>query len=40
MAAALQLRFIAFTVDVIDRRGPIIKMCRHLKPRKAKIRLY
>ena len=40
MAAAFKLRFMAFAVDVIDRRGPNNEMRRQLKPKKAKIRLY
>ena len=38
MVAAFQLRFIAFAVDVIDRRGPSNKMHSQLKPKKAKVR--
>ena len=31
MAPAFQLRFMAFTIDFIDRRGPSNKMRRQLK---------
>ena len=41
MAAAFQLHFMAFAVDVIDRRGPSNKMRRQLKPKMAsKVKLY
>ena len=40
MAAAYQLRFMAFAINVIDRRGPNNEMRRQLKPKKAKVRLY
>ena len=40
MAAAFQLRFMAFVVDVIDRRGSSNKMRRQLNPKKAKVRPY
>ena len=34
-----QLCFMALAVDVIDRRGPSIEMCRQLQSKKTKIRL-
>ena len=34
IAAAFQLRIIAFAVDVIDRCGPSNEMHRHLQPKK------
>ena len=37
MAAAFQLHFMAFAVDVIDGRGPSNKMLCQLKPKKAKV---
>ena len=40
MAPAFQLCFMAFAIDVIDRRGPSNEMRRQLKPKKAKVRLY
>ena len=40
MVAAFQLRFMAFAVDFIDRRGPSNKMRRQLQPKKTKARLY
>ena len=40
MAAAFQLRFVAFAIDVIDRRGPSNEMHHQLKPKKTKVRLY
>ena len=40
MVAAFHLCFMAFAVDVIDRRGPSNKMGSQLKPKKAKVRLY
>ena len=40
MAAAFQLHFIAFAIDFINRRGPSNEMCRQLKPKMAKVRLY
>ena len=39
MVAAFQLRFMAFAVDFIDRRGPSNEMRHQLKPKKAKVRL-
>ena len=38
MAAAFQLCFIAFPVNVIDRRDPSNEIRCQLKPKKAKIR--
>ena len=40
MAAAFQLRFIAFAVNFIDRYGPSNEMRHQLKPKKVKVRLY
>ena len=40
MAATFQLRFMAFALDDINRRGHSNKMRRQLKPKKAKVRLY
>ena len=40
MAAAFQLRFMAFAIDVIDGCGPSNEMRHQLKPKKAKVRLY
>ena len=40
MAAAFQLRLMAFAVDIINRRGPSNEMRRQLNPKKVKIRLY
>ena len=40
MASALQLRFMAFAIDVIDRRGPSNEMRHQLNPKKAKVRPY
>ena len=38
MAAAFQLRFMAFAVDVIDRSGSSNEMRHQLNPKKAKVR--
>ena len=40
IAVALQLRFTAHAIDVIDRRDPINEMRRQLQPKKTKVRLY
>ena len=38
MAAAFQLHFMAFAIDVIDRRGPSNEMRHQLNSKKAKVR--
>ena len=37
---AFYFHFIAFAINVIDRRGPSNEMQRQLQPKKTKVRLY
>ena len=40
IAAAFQFRFMALSIDVIDRLDPSNEMRRQLQPNKTKVRLY
>ena len=40
MAAAFQLRFMAFAINIIDRRGHSYEMRRQFNQKKAKVRSY
>ena len=40
ISAVFQFRFMAFAVDVNDRRGPSYEMRCQLQPKKAKVMLY
>ena len=40
IVAAFQFRFMAITVNVIDRHGPSNKMRRQLQPKKTNVKLY